>query len=579
MNEERIKILLVDDDEEDYIITRDLLSEVGITKYDLEWVSSYDSALELIGQDSHDVCLFDYRLGEHTGLELLNRAVAAGCKAPIILMTGKGDHEVDMEAMKAGAADYLNKAEVTAHLLERSVRYAIEHKRAEERIIKMAYYDSLTSLPNRALFQDRLKQSLAHNERYQGNSAILFLDLDNFKRINDTLEHRIGDLLLKGVAERLSSYLRSADTVARQDINILTNTVARLGGDEFTVLLTEINSLQDAAKVAQRILNILSRPFQLEGHEVFVTASIGIAVFPHDGEDMNMLIKNADTAMYHAKDQGKNNFQFYKQSMNASAMERLNLENSLRKAIKREELLLHYQPRINIHTGRIVGTEALIRWNHPEKGLLFPAQFIQLAEETGLILPIGEWVLKTACKQNRSWQVAGFLNGRVAVSVNLSGHQFQQESLIKIVEKVLDDSSLDPQYLELEITESIIMKNADITIDMLNKLKSMGVKLSIDDFGTGYSSFSYLKRFPLDIVKIDRSFIKDITHNKEDIAIVNAIIAMAHTLKLIVVAEGVETEGQLSLLREMGCDEMQGYLMNAPLPQEDITQLLNEKWE
>ena len=445
---------------------------------------------------------------------------------------------------------------------------------AEKRILHMAYYDDLTGLPNRALFHDRLQQSLAHSERYKGNSAILFLDLDNFKRINDTLNHSVGDLLLKAVAERLSKYIRIADTVARQGVKASSNTVARLGGDEFTVLLTEINSLQDAAKVAQRILNSLSVPFRLDGHEVFVSGSIGIAVYPFDGEDMDSLLRNADTAMYHAKNQGKNNFQFYKQSMNATAFERLTMENDLRKAVERNELILYYQPKMDIRTGKIIAVEALLRWNHPDKGLLAPAEFISLAEETGLIIPIGEWVLKTACNQNKVWQRPGSGFTRIAVSVNLSGQQFKQEGVVKVIEKVLHDSLLGPEYLELEITESVIMKNAEIIITMFHNLKNMGVQLSMDDFGTGYSSFSYLKRFPLDIIKIDRSFIKDISEKNEDAAIVKAIIAMAHTLKLRVVAEGVETEQQLELLRKLGCDEMQGYLLSTPLPADEIPEFL-----
>jgi diguanylate cyclase (GGDEF)-like protein len=570
MSKKVLRVLLIDDDEDDYILTKDLLSEVEGTKYELEWVETYSAGLKALRRNNYDVCLLDYLLGEHTGLELLREAIDAGCKIPIILLTGKGAHDVDIKAMKAGAADYLDKREINAQLLERSIRYAIERKRAEERILRIAYYDSLTNLPNRVLFQDRLKQALAYAKRYKRNVAILFLDLDNFKRINDTLEHRLGDLLLKGVAERLANYLRRTDTIARQGINALDNTVARLGGDEFTILLTEINSLQDAAKVAQRILNILAQPFLLDRHEVFITASIGIAIYPSDGEDVDSLLKNADTAMYHAKDQGKNNFQFYKQSMGATAFERLNLENSLRKAMEREEFIVYYQPRMDIRAGKIIGTEALVRWKHPDKGLIPPAEFIPLAEETGIILPIDEWVLKTACEQNKAWQRLGFSRTRISVSMNLSGQQFRQENLIKVVAKVLDDSKLDPHYLELEITESVIMKNAETAVTMLHKLKDMGVQLSMDDFGTGYSSFSYLKRFPLDKVKIDRSFIKDISKKDQDAAIVKAIIAMAHTLKLRVIAEGVETEQQLAFLRKQGCDEMQGYLLSPPLPPEKV---------
>jgi len=577
MNKERIKVLLVDDDEDDYLLTKDLFAQID-SLYDIEWISSYGEALKLVNRITHDICLFDYRLGEYTGLDLLREAVSAGCRAPIILLTGQGDNGTDIEAIKRGASDYLSKSGITAHLLERSVRYAIERKRTEERIVHMAYYDGLTNLPNRSLFLDRLNQALTHSNRYKDNCALLFIDLDNFKRINDTLDHRTGDLLLQGVAERLNSFVRSADTIARHRVNALASTVARLGGDEFTVLLTEIHSMQDAAKVSQRILHSLSNPFHLDGHEVFITASIGIAFYPADGEDIDTLIKNADTAMYHAKNNGKNHFQFYKYSMNATALERLHMENDLRKAIIRDELSLLYQPRINISNGTIVGTEALIRWKHPELGLISPGSFIPLAEETGLINPIGEWVLKTACRQKKEWHGKGPLHTPLSVSINISGHQFSQANLVSILGKILADTSLEPSCLELEITESVIMKNADSTIDLLHKLKDMGVRLSMDDFGTGYSSFNYLKRFPLDIIKIDRSFIKDITNSPKDATIIKAIIVMAHTLGLRVVAEGVETDEQLNLLQDMGCDDMQGFLLCRPLPAEHVHEFL-EIWE
>lgn len=575
MNFDLIRVLLVDDDEDDFVITGDLLSDIRGRSYELKWASTYENALELLKHEKFEVCLFDYNLGEHSGLDLLREALALGCNAPIIMMTGTGDSDIDLEAMRAGAADYLCKKEMNKDLLDRSIRYAIQHRRAEDRIIRMAYYDSLTNLPNRVLFHDRLKQALAHAERYEVNSALLFIDLDDFKRINDTLAHRIGDMLLQGVADRLARYIRTSDTIARQKELALSNTVARLGGDEFTVFLIEINSLENVSKVAQRILKILSQPFQLEGHEVFVTGSVGIAIFPNDGKDMDTLLKNADIAMYHAKEQGKNNFQFYKQSMNTSAFERLNMENGLRKAVEQNEFLLHYQPRMNIHSGEIVALEALLRWNHPERGIILPAEFIPIAEESGLIIPIGEWVLKHACGQIRQWQESDFF-ARIAVSLNISGRQFRQESLVNILEKTLSDFSLNPHCLELELTESVIMDNAEITAGMLKKLKHMGFMLSMDDFGTGYSSFKYLKQFPLDIIKIDESFIQDVTERPEDETIVQAIIAMARSLELTVVAEGVETERQLAFLREHGCHEMQGYLLSRPAPPEDILAFLKK---
>jgi diguanylate cyclase (GGDEF)-like protein len=565
-----VKILFIDDDEDDFILTKDLLSDVDGKVFDMEWVSDYKAGLSAINNNSYDVCILDYYLGEHTGLDLLREAITGGCKTPIIMLTGKETRDNDIRALQAGATDYLHKNELNCQLLERTIRYAIERKLSNERILRMAYYDDLTSLPNRVLFQDRLKQVLTHAERYKDQFAVMFLDLDNFKRINDTLDHRIGDLLLKDVAKRLSGYVRKADTVAYQKKHAFASTIARLGGDEFTVMLTDIRSIQDAGKVSQRMLDILSQPFRLDNHEVFITASIGIAIYPFDGVDTDTLLKNADIAMYHAKEQGKNNYQFYKQSMNTSAFERLNLENSLRKALVREEFILHYQPRMDLKTGAIVGTEALIRWNNPEKGLIPPSEFIPIAEETGIIMSIGEWVLKNACHQNKVWQDTRSLKTPVSVSINLSGYQFNQDTFINLVEKVLDVSCLEPEYLELEITESVIMKNAEKTIILLDKLKRMGLSISMDDFGTGYSSFSYLKRFPIDIIKIDRSFVKDITKNPDDAAIVRAILAMARNLKLKVVAEGVETEEQLEFLREHRCDEIQGFLLSAPLSPEEV---------
>jgi diguanylate cyclase (GGDEF)-like protein len=577
MEKKDVKVLLVDDDQDDYIITRDLLSEVEGETYSLEWASNYDQAMKLINKNCHDVYLFDYRLGERSGLDLLRETIATGCNAPIILLTGQGDHELDMRAMEAGAADYLAKGEITKNILDRSIRYSIRQKKSEDRILRMAYYDSLTDLPNRLLFHDRLKQALNHAERYKSRLSILFLDLDNFKRINDTLEHRIGDLLLKGFAGRLLNYVRTSDTVSRLGTNEPINTIARLGGDEFTILLVEVSAANDISKIAQRVLKILAQPFALDGHEVFITGSIGIAIYPDDGTDADSLLKNADIAMYHAKEQGKNNFQFYNQSMNATAYERLSLENNLRRAMDREDFVLYYQPRMEIRTGEIVGTEALVRWDNPDKGMLQPADFIPLAEETGLIVPMGEWILDAACKQNKTWQQEGSSLARVAVSVNLSGKQFKQTSLLEVVENVLVNTELDPNCLELELTESVLMDDEEKTLNMLHRLKRMGVVLSIDDFGTGYSSFSYLKLFPIDILKIDRSFIKDATTSTDDATIVEAIIAMAHSLNLRVVAEGVETEEQLAFLREIDCDEAQGFWLCPPLQPDEVLKFLNNR--
>ncbi len=575
VDDRTVKVLLVDDDDDDYVMTRDLFSEIEGTRYELQWIIAYDQARELIKQKSHDAYLVDYRLGEHTGLDLLRDAIEDGCRAPIIILTGQGDVHLDVQAMKSGAADYLVKGQISAPLLDRSIRYAIERKRTEEDTYRMAYYDILTNLPNRFLFNDRLTQAIALAERHNRLVAVLFFDLDNFKRVNDTFGHYMGDQLLKNIAERLTLCMRRGDYFARQGPDDSIDTVARLGGDEFIIILSEIKQAEDAAKVAQRILGALSKEFILNTYEIFISASIGIAIYPDDGKDVESLLKNADAAMYHAKSEGKNNYQYYRQSMNASALERLTIENRLRKALERKDFVLHYQPQLDISSGKIVGLEALIRWNQSDNTIVPPGEFIPIAEETGLIIPISDWILHTACMQSKEWHASLFPD--VPVSVNISSQQFQQKNFVKTVKRVLEDTGTRPRDIILEITESTIMHNTDIVFSTLYELSKIGIRLSIDDFGTGYSSLSYLKRFPIYAIKIDRSFVKEINTSADDAAISRAIISMAHSLKLRVVAEGVETKHQLSFLRSQGCDEVQGYLFSRPLPLEEILKLLTRE--
>lgn len=443
-----------------------------------------------------------------------------------------------------------------------------ERKRTEEQIRHLAFYDSLTSLPNRMLFKEQLNQALQSARREERYVAILFLDLDNFKRVNDTLGHTIGDLLLQDVGARLAQCIRAEDTLARNPSAQPNLTVARLGGDEFTVLLGRIANTQDAAKVAQRILDSLSEPVIVDGHELFVSTSIGIAVYPFDGEETETLIKNADAAMYHAKSNGRSRYHFYNPSMNASALEKLNLERSMRKALDRSEFVLYYQPLVHGTSGEIIGNEALLRWNHPGRGLLSPNEFIPLAEETGLIVPIGQWVIESACKQNVMWQKSGL--PYVPVMVNLSSLQFHDPKLVYKVEEILRDTGLSPRYLTLELTESMLMQDSEQNIATLLELRRLGVGLAIDDFGTGFSSLNYLKRFPVDHLKIDQSFVRDITQDAGNSAIALAIIALARSLKLGVVAEGVETMEERDFLRVNGSPDMQGYLFCQPQPAESI---------
>jgi len=451
-----------------------------------------------------------------------------------------------------------------------------ERKRAEEQIARMAYYDGLTNLPNRKLFQDRLDMAIHQALRHDHLLALLFLDLDDFKRINDIFGHSVGDLLLQEVGERLKLSVRKGDSLSRYGAEDDPNfTVARFGGDEFGIILPEILNAEDAAKVAGRILARMAKPFHLEGREVFIGASIGITICPFDGSDSDTILKNADSAMYHAKGQMKNNFQFYKQSMNEAAIRKLSLENSLRRALERNEFVLHYQPQMDLRTGQIVGMESLIRWNHPVRGMISPAEFIPLAEETGQILPIGRWALRTACMQAKTWQKAGLK--RLHISVNLSAQQFKHQSIREDITSALVDSGLDPQYLVLEITESILMQNTDATVAILRELSDMGLRIAMDDFGTGYSSLGYLRRLPLHLLKIDRSFIRDVDTNPDDAAIARAIVAMAHSLKLTVLAEGVETQEQMIFLRGLQCDGMQGFLLSRPVPATEASRFMTPR--
>ncbi|MBL0388719.1 EAL domain-containing protein [Tumebacillus sp. ITR2] len=435
--------------------------------------------------------------------------------------------------------------------------------RSQRQITHMAYHDDLTNLPNRKHFTDVLGQALNMAQITESKIAVMFLDLDRFKNVNDSLGHATGDRLLREVSRRLLGSLSE------------NHLLARMGGDEFAMLVPDLESPEDAAKLAQRALGLFETPLLFEGREFMITASIGISVSPQDGNDAETLLRNADTAMYSAKEGGRNNFQFYTPEMNEMILEQLETEKSLRYALDHDEFVLFYQPQVDIATGQIIGTEALIRWQHPERGLVPPNQFIPIAESVGLIVPLGEWVLRTACIQNKEWQAAGF--PPIKVAVNLSARQFEQPNLVDTVASILEETGLHPQYLHLEITETLAMKNANHAIDKLYALKNLGIQLSIDDFGTGYSSLNYLKKFPIDTLKIDRSFVGDIPGDSDDAAIVTAIIAMAHNLKLTVVAEGVESQAQLEFLRAQNCNEMQGFLFSRPVPAHEVAQLLYEK--
>ena len=437
-----------------------------------------------------------------------------------------------------------------------------EKKLAEAHVHHLAYYDPLTELPNRLMLEERLKQSLITAHSNNQLVALLYLDLDRFKTINDTLGHPFGDKLLQAVAERLASHIRDSDTIAR------------FSGDEFTIVLADVGSQHNAELVAKKVLDALADPFNLETQEVFVTPSIGVALYPINADNRDDLIKNADTAMSHAKAQGGNDYRFYNADMNVMASQRLAMETHLRRALEREEFVLHYQPQVSLHSGRIIGMEALLRWQHPEQGLVSPGDIIPLLEETGLIIPVGEWVLRTACAQNSRWMAEGLPPLRVAV--NLSARQFRQSDLAAVVTRALQDAGLEPEQLELEVTEGIMIQDVQATITTLHQLHALGIQISIDDFGTGYSSLNYLKRMPISKIKIDQSFIRDICTDPDDEAIANAVISLGHSLKMQVIAEGVETTEQLDHLRAQGCDEIQGFYVSRPLPAEKFAQLVRE---
>jgi diguanylate cyclase (GGDEF)-like protein/PAS domain S-box-containing protein len=537
---------------------------------------------------SAELCrLMGIRLQDFSGtLDAFLQAVAADDRERVEqslkrILTDRTPCDIDHRILLPNGSDFIVNLQAEAIFDDQLKALTIvgtaqdisERKRSEREIHRLAYYDSLTGLPNRVLFKDRVTHAIAHARRYQYHLALLFLDLDRFKVINDTLGHNIGDQLLKHVAERLSESIRHSDSIGRSTDSDQTHQLARLGGDEFTVLLTNLRDVQDASKVARRILQALARPFMVGGHEIFVTVSVGIAIFPADGDSVDVLLKNSDTAMYHAKEQGRNNFQYYSNAMNAEANERLTLEGEVRHATEREEFVVYYQPQIDLRSGRIVGAEALVRWQHPQRGLLGPGEFLQAASDTGMIRAIDEWVLRTACRQSRVWQQRGL--AVPSMSINVSNSLFHGTTLLKAVEDALSDTGLPPDRLELELTESIAMRNVDTSITLLQRLKTMGVQLAIDDFGTGYSSLSYLQRLPVNRVKIDQSFVRELLSRVQPVPIVRAIIAMAHSLQLEVLAEGVEHDTQRTILMAEGCDQAQGYLFGRPMPAAEFEALLS----
>ncbi|NMG27920.1 two-component system response regulator [Aromatoleum evansii] len=509
---------------------------------------------EIIGRNTRLLIGNDW---DQPDIERLREAVRRGRDARVTLRCYRKDgslfwNEVSLASMHDPSGRVSHFISIFNDLTDR--------KRYEAELEQQANHDALTGLANRNLLNDRLQQAMIRAQRNAGAVAVMLLDIDRFKLINDSLGHAVGDELICEVARRLAACVRQGDTVAR------------LGGDEFMIVMSELWAESDAASLAAKVLQAVSAPMKLSGHEMVVTGSLGVALFPRDGESAALLVKNADVAMYRAKEQGRNDFRFYAPEMNARMLERLELENGLRRALEQDELELHYQPKVELANGRVVGAEALIRWRHPVLGMVSPADFIPLAEETGLIVPIGEWVINTACRQLKAWREEG-LTG-VSVAVNVSARQFQQEDLVGVLGEALRASEVPARQLHLEVTESGVMSNPERTIVILRTLKDIGVLVSLDDFGTGYSSLNYLKRFLIDSVKIDQSFVADLTTSSEDAAIARMVISLAHSLNQTVVAEGVETEAQLDFLRRHRCDEMQGFLCSRPIPAVEFANLV-----
>jgi diguanylate cyclase (GGDEF)-like protein len=566
-------ILIIDDDEQ----VRNLLKEILSNGNDCVLAGSAEDALALLNTESFNLVISDINMGGISGLELVPRVLEQTPDTVVVMVSGQQTIDYAIESMRAGAFDYITKPLDIRQVLA-AVGRALEHhellrgkrqyenhledlvKERTAEIEHLAYYDRLTDLPNRVLFADRCAQALAIAQRNQHQTGILLVSLDRFKKINDTLGHDAGDVVLTEAAARLRNCVGEADTVARSD------------GDEFALLLTQVSEAGALADVAVSIAEAFKPPFQLGRQEVYVTVSIGIGIFPLNGEDHSTILRNAGAALYRAKKLGGNKCQFYAAEMNEQALKRLALETSLRRAIENEEFITYYQPVVNLATGEVVGAEALVRWRHPEFGVLPPAKFIGLAEDTGMIVEIGDFVMRSACAQTRAWQDRGF--GRLRIAVNVSARHFQQTNFLDRVVQILTDTRLDPVSLELELTETSIVENPEMAAELLTRIRNLGARVAIDDFGTGYSSLSYLKRLPIDTVKLDRSFVNGATSDPDDAALVMAIITLAHNLGLKVIAEGVETDEQLNFLRLLRCDEVQGYLFSKPVPAEVFESLL-----
>jgi len=546
-----VNVLFIEDQSDIAALIQRRLAACAGPAMAITHVADLRSGLAALKTTPFDVVMTDLNLPDSRGVETVHRLLKICRYIPVVVLSAVDDDQAILDTVESGAQEYIVKGQTDGHVIARTLRQAIKRKQAELKLRRLAHYDSLTGLANRSQFRRRLEQALERGVRRQRGVALMMIDLDRFKAVNDTLGHQAGDRMLVMVAKRLRACLRECDKVAR------------LGGDEFTVTLEELSSPDEAAAIAQKIVEAISRPFMVGGQEFYVTPSIGITLHPLDGDNADTLIKNADTAMYQVKAGGRNGFKFFTPAMNELTGERLRMQAALRQAIDRNELVLHYQPKVDLQSGRLHGVEALLRWQRAGGRLLPPAEFIPLAEDTGLILPIGEWVLQQALMQVRAWSELGLPGTRV--SVNISPRQFRQCDLAAVVAAALSQTGLGGEHLEIEITEGVLMEDTQASVATLERLKTLGVGIAIDDFGTGYSSLHYLKRFPIDTLKIDHSFVSDIPRDHDDATITQAIIGLARNLRLNVIAEGVETKEQLAFLRANHCDQGQGYLFSAPL--------------
>ena len=549
---DHLKILLVDDDDVDRLTVRRAMEQSGLN-YDLTEAVDGAGALVACAAQKFDCVFLDYRLPDYDGDIIFAEMVAEhDSQAAVIFLTGENDEKLAQKMMGSGAVDYLTKAEISGTVLRRAVQYASARHNFHKQLAEMARIDVLTGLPNRSVFESVLTKAIAQAGRAQNMVAVTLLDLDNFKDVNDTLGHAAGDQLLKMMSERLSARGR------------VTDTVIRLGGDEFAIIAPNINDAQGASRHAQKIIDALAEPFEGEDQKLFMSCSAGIALAPMDGTDPTQLLKCADMALYRAKAEGRGRFHFFDEKMNTAGQDQRALESDLRQAVAKNEFELFYQPKVDIRTGQVLGTESLIRWNQPERGLIPPNDFIPAAEKCHLIVEIGDWVLRETCRQHVAWRDAGIppLN----CSINLSPHQLKDTQIIASVDRALKQSGLEDGCLEIEITESAILDNIKSISELLGMLRMRGVSVSIDDFGTGYSSLTHLKQLPVDTLKIDRSFVSNLPGDEGDAAITSATISLGKTFGLKVIAEGVEDQEQLDFLRREGCDQAQGYYLSRPMP-------------